>query len=384
MINKIFKFFLSCLLFIFIIILINNIFKEGQKKELITKIKEIKNMEKYYKLCSNGILLNKEGFKTIKEPKISIISPIYNKEKYILRFLRSIQNQFFDEIEIILIDDCSKDNSIKKIQKFQKEDKRIKLIKHNETKGTLICRNEGSIISKGKYLIFGDPDDLFSSNIFDYSYKKAEQNSYDIIRYNIYNGENRINLDYIINKLKSKPIYQPELSSYIFYGYGKLLQIDFFIWNKLIKKETFIKTLKKIDSYYLNQYMIDCEDGLINYMLHKTAKSFYFSKNIGYYYILNNESITLNSKNNFKKRLKSNFLYFKFIYHYTENNEKEKKIAEYIFFSIYDNNKSYIDELLKEIKDDLEFYKEIINLYLSCKFISNKTKTILKKIKFYL
>ena len=48
--------------------------------------------------------------------------------------------------------------------------------------------------------------------------------------------------------------------------------------------------------------MIDCEDGLINYMLHKTAKSFYFSKKIGYYYILNNESITLNNKNNFKKR----------------------------------------------------------------------------------
>ena len=109
-------------------------------------------MEKYYKLCNNGILLNKKRFTKIKEPKISIISPIYNKEKYILRFLRSIQNQFFDDIEIILVDDCSKDNSTQKIKYFQKEDERIQLVRHNETKGTLICRNEGSMISKGKYI----------------------------------------------------------------------------------------------------------------------------------------------------------------------------------------------------------------------------------------
>ena len=58
-------------------------------------------------------------------PKISIISPIYNREKYILTFLRSIQNQFFDNIEIIFVDDFSSDNSVKSIENYQIEDERI-------------------------------------------------------------------------------------------------------------------------------------------------------------------------------------------------------------------------------------------------------------------
>ena len=70
-----------------------------------------------------------------------------------MRFLRSIQNQFFDNIEIILVDDFSLDNSIKIIDNLQKDDERIVLIKHNYNKGTLISRINGILKSKGKYII---------------------------------------------------------------------------------------------------------------------------------------------------------------------------------------------------------------------------------------
>ena len=83
-------------------------------------------------------------------PKISIISPIYNRGKYILRFLRSIQNQYFDNIEIIFVDDFSSDNSVELIKNYQFEDERIILIEHNKNKGTLISRNDGALISKGE------------------------------------------------------------------------------------------------------------------------------------------------------------------------------------------------------------------------------------------
>ena len=99
-----FYFFITILKLIFLIYLFFII--------LINKLKEYKNdfklkqyilkIENYYKLCNNGTLLNKKKFMKNEIPKISIISPIYNREKYILRFLRSIQNQFFDNIEIIL------------------------------------------------------------------------------------------------------------------------------------------------------------------------------------------------------------------------------------------------------------------------------------------
>ena len=90
-------------------------------------------------------------FKKIKNP---IIWSIYNREKYILRFLRSIQNQFFDNIEIILVDDFSTDNSAKLIKEYQKEDPRIILIKHGKNKGTLIIINYNILLFLLKYLKF--------------------------------------------------------------------------------------------------------------------------------------------------------------------------------------------------------------------------------------
>ena len=108
---------------------------------------ETKKLELYLNICNETKLLHKQYFHKIENPKISIISPVHNREKYILRFLRSIQNQCFDGIEIILVDDFSEDNSVKLIENYQKEDKRIILIKHNKNKGTLISRNHGAIIT---------------------------------------------------------------------------------------------------------------------------------------------------------------------------------------------------------------------------------------------
>ena len=92
-------------------------------------ITEIKIIEKYYELCKYGVLLNEQKFERIINPKISIISTVYNQEKYIIKFLRSIQNQFFDNIEIILIDDFSIDKSATIIETLKMEDERIVLYK---------------------------------------------------------------------------------------------------------------------------------------------------------------------------------------------------------------------------------------------------------------
>ena len=111
---------------------LNIFFQKNNKKNLLLW----ENIETYYQLCNNGILKNNKKFKILENPKISIISPNHNREKYILRLLRSIQNQFFDDIEIILVDDFSNDNSIKLIEEYQKNDERIILIKNKKNKGT--------------------------------------------------------------------------------------------------------------------------------------------------------------------------------------------------------------------------------------------------------
>ena len=71
----------------------------------------------------------------MRNTKISIISPIYNRERFIFRFFTSIQFQDFSDIEIILVDDCSIDNSVKLIEDYKKKDERIILIKNKNYLG---------------------------------------------------------------------------------------------------------------------------------------------------------------------------------------------------------------------------------------------------------
>ena len=136
----------------------------------------------------------------------------------------------------------------------------------------------------------------------------------------------------IFKDKKYKTIYQPQLSSYIFYSNGYLMQNDYVLWNKLIKRKIYINTLNYINSYYLNQNMITYEDGLINFILHRKAKSFYYTRNLGYYYLASKYTNTLRYKNIdiIEKLINNNFLYLKFMLLYTYNTKYEKNIFLYI------------------------------------------------------
>ena len=123
-------------------------------------------IDEYLRICSKNTLLNNNSFKIEKKPIFSIITPILNKSKMLERYMKSIQYQSFNKVEIILIDDHSSDNTIQIIEELKTADKRIKLIKNKKRKGTLISRNIGVFKSRGDYLLFVDPDDLISENIF--------------------------------------------------------------------------------------------------------------------------------------------------------------------------------------------------------------------------
>ena len=363
-------------LFLIIIILLFIFNYNAINEQSIQIKKDIYLIEKYKLLCNKEILINKKRFKSVNIPKISIIAAVNNRDKYILRFLRSIQNQNFEEIEIIFVDDYSNDNSVQFIQKYQKEDERIILIKNNKNKGTLISRNLGAIISKGKYLIFPDPDDILSNDILYYCYKKAINENLDIIRFELYEGNKYVYKS--INLLKDQIIYQPKLSSEIFYEKGYLMQTDYSISNKFIVRTIYIKTLNSINNYYLNKNMVVYEDGLINFMLYKTANSLYHSKKIGYYYIQNNNSITINFQKNIERHIYNCYIYLKFIFENTNNKKREKDKA----FCIYNNVNKEISNLLhyQNLTQKFSFYLEINNLYLSSEFISSKDKETIKYI----
>ena len=367
------------LLFIFIILFsikFNKYFCKIFLSYFLSYTFDIKNIENYFRLCNSGRLINKKKYKQNKFPKVSIISPVYNREIFILRFLRSVQNQKFNDIEIIFVDDCSKDKSVKVIEKYKKNDERIMLIKNKKNKGTLISRNIGALNSRGEYLIFPDPDDIISKNIINFCYSSIRTHNFDMIKFNLY-------LDYtvyyenIVNGLENKIVNQPELSTFLYYGKEKLLQIDFNISNKFIKRKAFIRAVNSMNNYYLSLYMTYAEDTLMNYILYRSVKSLLFIKKIGYYYIKNKKSITEDKFSD--NKLKSFFYNLKFILEHSKNNKYEKDMANaYIDnFLIPINN----TQLKKIINKDCEFYNKIIDLYLNCEFISTKNEKLFKNIK---
>jgi glycosyltransferase involved in cell wall biosynthesis len=97
----------------------------------------------------------------VKNIIVSIIIPNYNKADYIEETLQSIQNQFFQNWEAIIVDDGSNDNSIEIIHKYTQNDGRFKFIQRDrEPKGGSVCRNIGLANAKGDFILFLDSDDL--------------------------------------------------------------------------------------------------------------------------------------------------------------------------------------------------------------------------------
>ena len=90
---------------------------------------------------------------------ISVIVPVYNAEKYLDRCIQSIINQKYKELEIILVDDGSKDRSLEICNSYEKKDNRINVI-HKENAGVSAARNTGIKKARGTYLAFLDDDDI--------------------------------------------------------------------------------------------------------------------------------------------------------------------------------------------------------------------------------
>ena len=129
------------------------------------------------------------------EPLLSIIVPIYNVEQYLERCIESIINQTYKNLEIILVDDGSKDNSGTIADTYASKDNRIKVI-HKENGGLSDARNHGLDQARGNYIIFIDSDDFIDSSMCEILFTTAEKYSSDIVscNYYIFRAENHISV----------------------------------------------------------------------------------------------------------------------------------------------------------------------------------------------
>ena len=110
---------------------------------------------------------------------ISIVVPVYNVEKYLDKCVKSIINQTYDNLQIILVDDGSKDNSGKLCDLWEQRDRRI-ITKHKDNGGLSDARNYGVKFAEGKYVMFVDSDDIISEYIVEYLMKLIYETNSDI------------------------------------------------------------------------------------------------------------------------------------------------------------------------------------------------------------
>ena len=117
---------------------------------------------------------------SVSQPKVSVIVPVYNVENYLERCINSLRNQSLSDMEIILVDDCSKDSSLEICKKAAYEDFRIKVI-HKVNEGAGKARNAGLEVATGEYIGFVDSDDFVEEDMYKTLCEKAEKYGSDLV-----------------------------------------------------------------------------------------------------------------------------------------------------------------------------------------------------------
>lgn len=314
--------------------------------------------------------------------KISIIVPVYNVEEYIEKCLNSLVNQTLKEIEIIVVNDGTKDNSQKIIDKFVKKYKNVfSYIKENE--GLSVARNFGVKKAKGEYIAFLDSDDWVDLNTYEVMYNKAKTCNFDVVV---------CNLNYVYpNKIVpfSSGLNKDLLSKKEIHN--NMNNIYPVAWNKIYKKDL----LKKIE-FKKGVYFEDVE---FSYRLYPNLNNIGVVDNYFNQYLQRANNIT----NTFDKRLYDYIINWNSIIEYYKKNKiykKYEKELEYSYvrylyatfikrainFKDYEEYKKAVKEVINNVNEHFPnycknkyFYNNLKGLYLIC--FNYKLAKIMYKLK---
>ncbi len=186
-----------------------------------------------------------------KNPIISVITPCYNLSKYLAKTIESIQAQTIDNWEMIIIDDCSIDDSFKVAKAHAMKDPRITAIQMDENRGSSAARNEGLKRAKGTYITFIDGDDLIKPFKFETQINFMKRNNYAITYTNyrrmtpdektvgiLQRNPKKINYSYMLKHTAMgtlTPIYNRDIVGEYFFDENLPARMDYAFWLDVMK-----------------------------------------------------------------------------------------------------------------------------------------------------
>lgn len=217
--------------------------------------------------------------------KISVIIPAYNCENTIKRAIQSVEKQTYKNIEIIIVNDGSTDNTLKLCKQLAQNDKRIIIISTNNS-GVSNARNIGIINSKGEYITFIDADDYIDTNTYEECMEIIEREKVDILKFSYIKDYGSIKkmrkYSSTINKIINKKDYDKEVYDNAFSSEDYTA-----IWNAIIKKNIISDIRFQTNLFYAEDFLFMMET-ITN------SSSIYITNKPYYHYIVNSGSATLN------------------------------------------------------------------------------------------
>lgn len=255
--------------------------------------------------------------------KVSIIIPIYCVEQYIERCLQSVMEQAYSDIECIIVDDCTTDNSIQKCEQMianYNGSIEFKVLHHNRNKGLSAARNTGTLAATGDYLYYLDSDDWINKDCIKDLINVAEyDSSVEMIMGGIYKVGDNTQWDFFLKK----GIYTSNLIEYTCQNniyamaVNKLIRIDFIKKNKILFKEGLLH-----------------EDILWSMQMSCYLKKMASVENITYYYRIREGSIqTNNSKET----------------HFKHLGEVKTSLINFVFENGFSSNKTLFDYITTDL-----------------------------------
>ncbi|MCR5738111.1 MAG: glycosyltransferase family 2 protein [Eubacterium sp.] len=214
--------------------------------------------------------------------KVSLILPVYNVEKYLARCLESLVRQTLKGVEIICVNDGSKDGSLALLRKYEEAYPCIRVI-DKENEGVFKARGEGLKYATGEYIGFVDPDDYVAENYVEKLYQKAKGSNADIVCC----GYERI--DETTGKVYSKEMNRYGTKTITFDSNPEgILSVNTALWNKIFKAEL----LQDIDGFDCIQPRI-MEDFSLLLLVYRNVKRISFIDDILYFYIVRQSGIIM-------------------------------------------------------------------------------------------
>ena len=367
------------------------------------KIESFPSREKSFKKAKNflennikGILLRNISSLSLQNPIASGIIPVYNSKNYISKAIKSIQNQNILNIEIILIDDKSTDDTLSFIKNIQKEDSRIKIISNKKNMGIIYSRCIGALSAKGKYIFPLDNDDMFlDEDVFQTITNIAEKGFFDIVEFKGMQSKKGENDDILKNKIGDTNweyhplnlvLYQPALGNYPTWPGRSLDAIHFetvYLWAKCIRTEIYKKAINKLGKERYTRYMLRYEDIVMTYAIFNTARSY---KYVGKYGIFNIYRATSASRKKYQTETNLYLIYYiDVIIDFAQDTVENKLILVNLIMNLFSKKSleitlkkninvynlfiSSIDKVLKMSKISEELKSEIRNKGKLLKFI---------------